>query len=50
LVVLTEKGNSLVAKAIQTVENFDRDFFSGLNSNLGEFNKHIIQLLQNPMS
>lgn len=43
-VVLTEEGKKTVKKAVVTVESFDREFFSVLGNETGEFNKKLIQL------
>ena len=44
-VTLTEEGTETVKKAITTVEQFDKDFFSKLGSNQKDFNKNILALL-----
>ena len=42
---LTEEGKKIVKKAVVTVESFDRQFFSVLGNETGEFNKKLMQLL-----
>ena len=44
-VLLTEKGTEILKKAIQTVEQFDKNFFSKLGPNQKDFNKNILALL-----
>lgn len=45
-VVLTNKGIQVTKNAIKTVEEFDKNFFSKLKSNLTSFNKNILTLLK----
>ena len=45
IVGLTEEGKEVIKKAVITVENFDRSFFSVLGSSQGNFNKELITLL-----
>lgn len=42
---LTEEGKKIVKKAVVTVESFDKQFFSVLGNETGEFNKKLLQLL-----
>ena len=43
---LTNKGIKIIKQAIKTVEDFDKNFFSKLKSNLTPFNKNILTLLK----
>ncbi len=45
VVELTAEGKKLVKKAVVTVENFDREFFSLLGSKTKELNKNLLALL-----
>lgn len=45
-VALTNKGIKIIKQAIKTVEDFDKNFFSKLKSNLTPFNKNILTLLK----
>ncbi|TGD57949.1 MarR family winged helix-turn-helix transcriptional regulator [Flavobacterium humi] len=42
---LTDNGKEIVKKAVVTVENFDKQFFSALGASTGEFNRQLIELL-----
>lgn len=44
-VELTESGKETIKKAIVTVENFDKEFFSLLGSKTIEMNKNLLTLL-----
>lgn len=46
VVVLTDSGIKVVKQAIKTVEDFDREFFSSLNTKRGDFNKHLLKIIQ----
>lgn len=46
-VILSELGLENIKKAVITVENFDRYFFSLLKDDVEDFNTKLIQLLQN---
>lgn len=46
-VILSELGLENIKKAVITVENFDRYFFSSLKDDVEDFNTKLIQLLQN---
>ena len=46
IVYLTETGKQIAKNAIQTVENYDLDFFSVLQSKSTAFNDHLITLIQ----
>ncbi len=45
-VALTDTGQQLIKKAVKTVEGFDKDFFSVLNTKLSGFNTALINLLK----
>ncbi|WP_316823902.1 MarR family winged helix-turn-helix transcriptional regulator [Pedobacter miscanthi] len=49
-VVLTEAGLKLIAKAVVTVEKFDRDFFSILSDKARHLNKDLLAILENQKS
>ena len=42
---LTDEGKKIIKKAVITVENFDREFFSVLGNKTNEFNKNLLTLL-----
>ena len=44
-VAVTDKGKTIIKKAVVTVETFDNDFFSGLGRKAGDFNKMLLLLL-----
>lgn len=44
-VSLTENGINIIKQAVVTVENFDREFFSILETKTSEFNKNLLCLL-----
>jgi len=44
-VELTLDGKEIVKKAVVTVEQFDKNFFSVLGENTSEFNRKLLQLL-----
>ncbi|WP_264529413.1 MULTISPECIES: MarR family winged helix-turn-helix transcriptional regulator [unclassified Flavobacterium] len=46
VVVLTDLGKEIAKKAIVTVENFDKKFFSILGSDTKNLNKNLIALLK----
>jgi MarR family transcriptional regulator, organic hydroperoxide resistance regulator len=48
-VVLTEKGIIITKQAIKTVEQFDRQFFSSLATETGDFNNKLTILLESTL-
>jgi DNA-binding MarR family transcriptional regulator len=46
IIILTDKGIDVVKKAVITVENFDRIFFSKLNDKTKDFNKCLQKLIK----
>ena len=42
---ITAQGRELVARAVATVENIDREFFGRLGSETGSFNRHLLTLI-----
>ena len=48
-VELTEAGRRMIAKAVKTVEHFDRDFFGSLGVGIGDFNRQLLALLDGGM-
>ena len=43
---LTDEGIKVVKKAIKTVEDFDRDFFSTLGGKQAYLNKHFLKIIK----
>ncbi len=41
----TSKGHALASQAVHVVENIDREFFSQLEGNAGEFNRYLQMLI-----
>ncbi len=46
-VALTEKGVEMTQKAVKTVEQFDKQFFTILGADISDFNKKLHALLNN---
>jgi DNA-binding MarR family transcriptional regulator len=44
-VALTDKGTKMIKKAVVTVEDFDREFFTALGSKTSSFNEQLQKLL-----
>ncbi len=42
---VTEQGRELAAQAVRVVENIDRDFFSKLGADMGNFNRNLLALI-----
>lgn len=42
---VTEQGRELAAQAVRVVENIDRDFFSKLGAEMGNFNRNLLALI-----
>lgn len=45
IIRLTKNGETVLQKAIIEVENADLDFFATLDTNLSQFNKNMVQLI-----
>jgi DNA-binding MarR family transcriptional regulator len=42
---VTKQGRELAAQAVRVVENIDRDFFSKLGAEMGNFNRNLLVLI-----